>query len=62
MEPYLKPWDIAAGLLIIEEAGGVITTPTGKCVDPLHPSDVLAGAPKVHREMLEMAKGYSCFF
>ncbi len=61
VEPYLKPWDIAAGLLLIEEAGGVTSTPTGKKINPLHPSDVLAGAPKVHREMLEMAKGYSCF-
>ena len=61
VEPYLKPWDIAAGLLLIEEAGGVTSTPTGGKINPLYPSDVLAGAPKVQREMLEMTKQYSCF-
>lgn len=26
----LKPWDVAAGTLILQEAGGVITNPKGK--------------------------------
>lgn len=61
VEPYLKPWDIAVGILLIEEAGGVTSTPGGEKINPLYPSDVLVGAPKVHREMIEMAKKYSCF-
>jgi myo-inositol-1(or 4)-monophosphatase len=24
-EPYLKPWDVAAGALIVTEAGGLVT-------------------------------------
>ena len=61
VEPYLKPWDIAAGLLLIEEAGGMTSTPAGGKINPLHPSDVLAGAPKVYHEMFEMTKQYDCF-
>ena len=61
IEPYLKPWDIAAGRLLIEEAGGVTSTPTGGKINPLYPSDVLAGAPKVYGEMYDMTKQYNCF-
>ena len=43
----LNAWDIAAGALMIREAGGIITslTPGG---DHLETGDVLAGSPKVH--------------
>ena len=33
-EYSLKPWDIAAALLVVDEAGGVTTDPWG---NPLHP-------------------------
>ncbi len=43
----LKPWDIAAGALLIEEAGGWISglLPNTDCMESGH---VLAGTPKVH--------------
>lgn len=52
----LSPWDIAAGALLIEEAGGVITQCTGEAIDPLRRSDVLAANPHVHPLLLEMCR------
>ena len=34
---------IAAGLLLVEEAGGTVTDFSGAPVDARHPSDILAG-------------------
>jgi len=46
----LKPWDIAAGALLIQEAGGVITDLAGK--DKFMQSgNVLAGGLKIHHEL-----------
>ena len=42
-ERNLKPWDFAAGLLLVEEAGGTVTDFSGAPVDARHPSDILAG-------------------
>ena len=28
VEDFLQPWDYAAGLLVVEEAGGRVTAPT----------------------------------
>jgi myo-inositol-1(or 4)-monophosphatase len=51
----LSPWDVAAGALLIEEAGGVVTDWTGG-PDYLG-GDVLAGSPPVHRLLLDLATG-----
>lgn len=52
----LKPWDIAAGALLIEEAGGWISglEPDTDCMDTGH---VLAGAPKVYAELRKLFEG-----
>ncbi|MFH1534209.1 MAG: inositol monophosphatase family protein [Nitrospirota bacterium] len=47
----LKPWDIAAGALIIEEAGGTVTDTNGNLLD-LFGADILASNGKVHTEMI----------
>ncbi len=39
-------WDIAAALLLVEEAGGVVTDPTGQPID-LVSRRVLGGNPKL---------------
>jgi myo-inositol-1(or 4)-monophosphatase len=49
----LAPWDVAAGGLLIEEAGGVVTEWNGG-PDYLAGS-ILAGSPAVHAELLEIA-------
>jgi myo-inositol-1(or 4)-monophosphatase len=53
-ELALGPWDVAAGGLLIEEAGGVVTDWTG---GPDYLSgDILAGSPSVHAELLRVAE------
>lgn len=49
----LKPWDIAAGALLIQEAGGWITTLEGNS-DFLYASSILAATPKIHQLMQEL--------
>jgi myo-inositol-1(or 4)-monophosphatase len=51
-----KIWDIAAGVLLIQEAGGVVTSPEGGKVD-LASGRFLASANQViHRQLLEMVR------
>jgi myo-inositol-1(or 4)-monophosphatase len=49
----LKPWDIAAGSLLVTEAGGLIGNFGGES-DYLHKGDVLAGSPKVFAQMVAL--------
>tara|TARA_B100000989_G_C19508416_1_gene457641 strand:+ start:975 stop:1778 length:804 start_codon:yes stop_codon:yes gene_type:complete len=55
-------WDLAAGALIVEEAGGIITKKNGEPLtyntDALKISSVIASNPKIHKEMLENIKAY----
>jgi len=50
----LKSWDTAAGLLLVGEAGGSVTTLDGR---PYHPGDpdVLASNGRIHSEMQTVA-------
>lgn len=48
----LKPWDIAAGSLLIQEAGGLISDLQGGH-DFLKIGDVVAGTPKVFKSLLQ---------
>ncbi|MGI8822437.1 MAG: inositol monophosphatase family protein [Acidimicrobiia bacterium] len=41
-EYQLKPWDLAAGLLIVTEAGGIATDPWGTTLGPYMPHVVVA--------------------
>lgn len=49
----LAVWDVAAGALLIEEAGGVVTDWEGGSNYLV--GDVLAGSPAVHAELLAIA-------
>jgi myo-inositol-1(or 4)-monophosphatase len=49
----LGPWDVAAGVIVIQEAGGIVTDWTGG-PDVLS-GDILAGPPAIHTELLRMA-------
>lgn len=56
-ESGVSAWDIAAGTLIIEEAGGVVTRMNG---DPNYfrpPFDVLAANPVLHAKLLAEVTG-----
>ena len=54
VEPALKPWDYAAGLLLVEEAGGKVTQPDGSPVTLLEGCGVLASNGHVHQQALEV--------
>ena len=53
LERNLKPWDYAAAIVIIEEAGGIITDYEGLPIDISKPSDILAGNKVVHQKLRE---------
>lgn len=50
-EMTLAPWDIAAGILLIREAGGVVTDLDGNPCPVAHTS-VVAGNPQMHAWLL----------
>ena len=50
-EPNLKPWDIAAGSLLVLEAGGLVTDFKGE-TDFLDNGQIIAGTPKVFGQLL----------
>jgi myo-inositol-1(or 4)-monophosphatase len=52
-EDGLKPWDVAAGVLLIEEAGGRITDFNGRKLDIYSPK-VLASNGLVHDRMMRV--------
>jgi myo-inositol-1(or 4)-monophosphatase len=54
----LSPWDLGAGVLLVEEAGGRVTDLDGgdAC---LASGNVVAGAPAVHRELLAVVRRHA---
>jgi myo-inositol-1(or 4)-monophosphatase len=50
-EQRLSAWDIAAGILLIREAGGVITDFAGRDIGIEH-SAIVAGNPRIHEWLL----------
>ena len=54
-EYQLSPWDFAAGRLLVEEAGGMITTCKGSAL-PLEKCSVLASNTLLHDVMLEQVR------
>lgn len=49
-ELFLKPWDMAAGILLIREAGGQVTSFDGSAFN-LYGDEILASNGKIHEEM-----------
>jgi len=54
-ELSLSPWDIAAGLLLVREAGGVVTDRDGQPCQVARTS-VVAGNPTMHAWLLEIVQ------
>ena len=50
-EPRLSPWDFAAGMLLVAEAGGQVTDFAGKPLNLLKRESVVASNGKVHDEL-----------
>lgn len=54
-ELKLKPWDTAAGCLMVTEAGGVISDIKGKKWN-VHSPDLLASNGLIHKQMIKVLK------
>ena len=54
-ERNLRPWDLAAGIVILREAGGYVSDADGKD-DMLAKGSVVAGNEPVHRLLLKLVK------
>ncbi len=52
-ELALNPWDVAAGTLIVSEAGGEVTLTTGSSFD-LFSGEVVASNGHLHKKMVEI--------
>jgi myo-inositol-1(or 4)-monophosphatase len=51
-ERHLSPWDVAAGSLLVSEAGGRVTDFSGGKFDP-HGTEVMASNGKIHKAILK---------
>jgi myo-inositol-1(or 4)-monophosphatase len=54
-ERSLSPWDIAAGIALVREAGGFVTDLEGRD-DMIRTGGILAGNEDIHRELLRVLK------
>jgi myo-inositol-1(or 4)-monophosphatase len=57
-ETGLNPWDVAAGSLIITEAGGLIGNFTGES-DYLYQREVVAGSPRIYGQLVQILAPYT---
>jgi myo-inositol-1(or 4)-monophosphatase len=54
----MDPWDITAGQLILEEAGGTLTRFDGQPHRTADRADVVASNGRIHAELLTALKGH----
>jgi myo-inositol-1(or 4)-monophosphatase len=54
-ERNLKPWDLAAGQIIVREAGGIVSGIEGDD-DPLKTGNVICGNEFIHAELVKILK------
>ena len=54
-ERGVQPWDIAAGELLVREAGGLVTDFSGNN-DPLYAGEMVAGSPRVVQQLVKNLK------
>ena len=59
-ETGLQPWDVAAGSLLVTEAGGLIGNFSGEA-NFLEQKECLAGNPKIYAQMVSIIGKYSKF-
>ena len=59
-EKGLQPWDVAAGSLLVTEAGGLVGNFSGEA-DFLDQQECLAGNPRVYAQMVGIVGKYSKF-
>jgi len=59
-ETGLSPWDVAAGSLLVTEAGGLVGNFTGES-DFLEQREMLAGTPRIYGQLVPILHKYSKF-
>lgn len=59
-EENIKPWDIAAGILLVQEAGGVVCDYKGKPVS-VFSKQLIAGNPVLSKRFTKFTKSHSRF-
>ncbi|KGX93314.1 inositol monophosphatase [Pontibacillus halophilus JSM 076056 = DSM 19796] len=47
----LAPWDIAAGMILLSEVGGITTRADGRTVNLLQNNSIIAAHPNIHEEL-----------
>lgn len=52
-ERGIRPWDIAAGMVIVTEAGGIVTDLSGGAT-MFTSQELLAGSPAIHKELSDL--------
>jgi myo-inositol-1(or 4)-monophosphatase len=55
-EKGLSSWDVAAGILLVEEAGGVVTDYSGSKTD-LFSRELIASNRNIHRQLVKVVNG-----
>lgn len=55
-EPRLSPWDVAAGVVLVREAGGCVTGFGGAPFDPARPH-IVASNGRLHASLLKVLDG-----
>ncbi len=53
-EEFINSWDVAAGVLLVTEAGGTVTAFDGGPLDATAPMGVVAATPALHGEFVTM--------
>jgi myo-inositol-1(or 4)-monophosphatase len=59
-ETGLMPWDVAAGSLLVTEAGGLVGNYSGEA-DFLHQKECIAASPKIYGQLVPILSKYSKF-
>ncbi len=59
-EENIKPWDIAAGILLVKEAGGIVCDYSGKPVS-VFTKQLIAGNPNLAKKFTKFTKPYAKF-
>jgi myo-inositol-1(or 4)-monophosphatase len=55
-ERNLKPWDVAAGILVLQEAGGRVTDYKNKKINLAVVNTIIASNGKIHSQMVKVIK------
>ena len=59
-ETGLQPWDVAAGSLLVQEAGGLVGNFSGEA-DFLHQKECIAASPRIYGQLVPILSKYSKF-